>query len=151
MTKAIGKDSCLYWSLTIFIEEYPNKKIFRVFYLYQRAPKKFYSLLENSIPGCSVEGHSYTEKHRPQVSSQSQSSTWKTFSNNWKRNELPARWKPPLPPCPLAARTFRSIEGGGLRFGGWSLTPIPEVPSLERLRKWPMSFDFTLKLGFKDW
>lgn len=50
MTKAIGKDSCLDWSLTIFIEEeYPNKKIFRVFYLYQRAPKKFYSLLENTV------------------------------------------------------------------------------------------------------
>lgn len=49
MTKAIGKDSCLDWSSTVFIEEYPNKKVFRVFYLYQRAPKKFYSLLENTV------------------------------------------------------------------------------------------------------
>lgn len=49
MTKAIWKDSCLDWSLTMFIEEYPNKKISRVFCLYQRAPKKFYSLLENTV------------------------------------------------------------------------------------------------------
>lgn len=57
---------------------------------------------KHGIQGCGVEGHSYTGKHRLQVSRQSQFSMWKTI---------------------LPTQNIQVDRGGAHAFGGRGLTP----------------------------